>query len=76
MLGGYLYFADTIPGMLKFLGRLLFIPTGDRESGLALLNEAAEGGEWFSLDWQVALVAIDLVFEGRFEDGQVRHGLR
>lgn len=70
-LGAFLYFADTLPGIVKFLGKLLFIPGGNRERGLQMLEYAATHDGAFSSDYQVALAAIYLIFEGRFEEGAV-----
>lgn len=70
-LGAFLYFADTLPGVVKFLSKLLFIPGGDRERGLRMLTFAATHNGAFTTDYQIALAAIYLVFEGRFEEGTV-----
>ncbi len=43
-LGSYDYFADVLPGYVKFFRALLFIPGGDRERGLAALLETAREG--------------------------------
>lgn len=73
-LGAFLYFADTLPGIIKFISKLLLIPSGDRERGLELLEYAAseENGGIFAVDYQIGMAAILLVFEGRFEEGAVR----
>lgn len=68
-LGAFLYFADTLPGFVKFLGKLLFIPSGDRELGLEMLEYAATHNAVFEVDYQIALAAIDLLFEGLFGRG-------
>jgi tetratricopeptide (TPR) repeat protein len=70
-LGAFLYFADTLPGVIKFLSKLLFIPSGDRERGLNMLHYAAQTGSRFSPDPEITIAAIYLLFEGRFEDGSV-----
>jgi hypothetical protein len=69
LLGAYLYFADAIPGFVKFLAKLLLIPSGDREKGLAMMEFAATHEGLFSTDWRFVLAAIELVFEGNFEKG-------
>jgi len=42
--GSYDYYADVIPGMIKFFRTLLFFPKGNKERGLATLQEVAEHG--------------------------------
>jgi tetratricopeptide (TPR) repeat protein len=68
-LGAFLYFADTLPGVIKFVSKLLRFPTGERDRGLELLQFAASHKGVFQGDYQVALAAIDLLFEGRLEHG-------
>jgi tetratricopeptide (TPR) repeat protein len=68
-LGAFLYFADTLPGVIKFVSRLLLFPTGDRERGLEMLNFAAATPCVFQVDYQIAVAAIDLLFEGVLERG-------
>jgi tetratricopeptide (TPR) repeat protein len=68
-LGAYYYFADAIPGFIKFVAKLLLIPSGDREKGLDMLRYAATHEGVFSADWSFVVAAIDLVFEGHFERG-------
>lgn len=43
--GAYDYMSDTFPSIVKFLKTLLFLPGGDRERGLKVLEEAALKGE-------------------------------
>jgi tetratricopeptide (TPR) repeat protein len=69
MLGAYLYFADAIPGFVKFMAKLLFIPGGDRDRGFEMLEYGASHRGVFMEDYQVILAAVDLVFEGKFADG-------
>jgi len=68
-LGAFLYFADTLPGVIKLVSKLLFIPGGDREEGLRLLYHASTQPGVFQIDYQIAVAAIDLLFEGRLEQG-------
>jgi tetratricopeptide (TPR) repeat protein len=68
-LGAFLYFADTLPGVLKFFSKFFGIPGGDRERGLEMLRYAATHDGVFSVDYQIALAAIDLLFEGQLERG-------
>jgi tetratricopeptide (TPR) repeat protein len=44
--GSYDYLGGTLPSIFKFLKAILFLPGGDRERGLALLDEAAQQGEF------------------------------
>jgi hypothetical protein len=68
-LGAYLYFADAIPGFVKIVAKLFFLPGGDREKGLDMMRYAAAHEGVFSTDWRFVLAAVDLVFEGNFEKG-------
>ena len=43
-LGSYDYFADVLPGIIKFFRTLLFFPSGDKERGLDALRAVADGG--------------------------------
>ncbi len=70
-LGAFLYFADTLPGVIKFFSKLLFFPSGDRDRGLEMLNFAASNPSMFRVDYQVAVAAIDFLFEGYLEQGAV-----
>jgi tetratricopeptide (TPR) repeat protein len=69
VLGAFLYFADAIPRYVRFVAKLLFIPTGDREKGLTMMRYAATHDGLFSTDWRFVLAAIDMVFDGNFERG-------
>lgn len=68
-LGAFLYFADTLPGVIKFLGKLLRFPSGNRERGLEMLEFASTHKAAFQFDYRVALAAIDILFEGCFPQG-------
>ncbi len=68
-MGVFLYFADTISSLFKYLSRLLLMPGGDRELGLEYLQTAAKEKGVFQTDYQMAAVTIDLLFEGHYEDG-------
>ena len=67
-LGVVLYFADALPGLVKFISKLLFFPSGDREKGLEMIQYAAASDGTFTMDYKIALAAIYVVFEGRLED--------
>lgn len=69
MLGTFLYFADTLPAVLKFIKALLFIPGGDRDKGLAYLDYASSHPGLLTTDHAIVLAAIDVIFEGKFEEG-------
>jgi tetratricopeptide (TPR) repeat protein len=68
-LGAFYYFADTLPGLFKFLSRLVFMPTGDREKGLQYIQSAAGAESIFKTDLQITLYTVYFMFEGRYEDG-------
>jgi len=68
-LGAFLYFADTLPGVVKFLGKLLLLPSGDRDRGLRLLEYASTHDGIFTTDYLIARAAINLLFEGRVREG-------
>jgi tetratricopeptide (TPR) repeat protein len=68
-MGVFLYFADTIPRAFKYLSKLLFLPTGDREKGLRYIKAAAAMESVLQTDFQVVQSTVDLLFEGRYEDG-------
>ncbi len=61
--GTYDYFADTVPKLLQFLGRLLGIPGGNRTRGLALLTRAALRPSPLQPEAVRTLVYIDIFFE-------------
>lgn len=69
LLGTFLYFADTLPAVIKLIKTLFLIPGGDKERGLELLLCASNREGILSIDHEVLLSAIFLIFEGRFEDG-------
>ncbi|MFQ5510902.1 MAG: tetratricopeptide repeat protein [Candidatus Krumholzibacteriia bacterium] len=68
-LGAFLYFADAIPGVVKFFSKLLFFPSGDREKGLRMIEYAATNNGPFHSDYEIARAAIDLLFDGHLEKG-------
>ena len=65
ILGSYLYFADRLPGFVKLLGWLIRIPAGDRERGLALIQEACAAQGYTEIDSKLGLAVIYYLFEGR-----------
>ncbi len=68
ILGAFLYFADTIGTVTKFVSKLLFMPSGDRVEGLRLMTRA-EAHPDASPDNIMLLNSILIMFEGRYEDG-------
>jgi tetratricopeptide (TPR) repeat protein len=77
-LGAYLYFSDLAPRALKWLSFLWFVPKGDAQRGLALLEEAAAGDGLGQLGSRYALAKILMRFEPARRDEAVRliQGLR
>lgn len=67
VLGSFYYFADRLPGVLKFAAWLLRIPTGDRDLGLEFLRTAHEERIVGHRDAQAILGLIHFAFETRFE---------
>ena len=57
--GSYDYFADVLPGVIKFFRTLMFFPKGDRERGLATLEEVSRRGK---LDRYNALWVLQSVY--------------
>jgi len=71
-LGAFLYFSDTLPGVIKFFSKLLRFPSGSRERGIEMLRFAASHDAVFHIDYKLALIVVDLLFEGRFDRGTSR----
>jgi tetratricopeptide (TPR) repeat protein len=69
IVGTYLYFADTLPAVLKFAQFLLRIPRGDGERGLELLASAGSRDCYLRDDARGMLGGALFGFEGRLEDG-------
>jgi tetratricopeptide (TPR) repeat protein len=69
IMGTFLYFADTLPTVIKFIKSLFLIPGGDREKGLEYLEYASTHGGLLTTDHKIILSAIYTIFEGRFEEG-------
>jgi tetratricopeptide (TPR) repeat protein len=68
-MGVFLYFADTIPSLFKYLSKLLLMPTGDREKGLRYMEYAADHPNLMQVEFEAVRANVYLLFEGRFEDG-------
>ncbi len=69
IMGTFLYFADTLPAVVKVIKKLFLIPGGDRERGLEYLNYAAGQKSLLRTDHRIILAAINTIFEGKFEEG-------
>jgi tetratricopeptide (TPR) repeat protein len=69
IMGTFLYFADTLPSVIKIIKTLFLIPGGDREKGLEYLQYACSHEGLLQTDHQIVLGAIYAIFEGRFEEG-------
>lgn len=67
-IGSYDYFADVLPGVIKFFRTLLFFPKGNRERGLATLRDVAERG---TLDRYNALWILYTLYRGLEADPQL-----
>jgi tetratricopeptide (TPR) repeat protein len=70
IVGGYLYFADILPKVVKFLKFFARVPSGDRERGLKLLEAGTEGNGYTAVDTEVVLAVIEYFFEGRLEEAE------
>lgn len=57
-LGTYNYMADKAPAFVKGLRAFLFLPGGDRDTGLAQLARAAQGSRYFRLEARILLSTI------------------
>lgn len=57
-LGLYAYYTSVMPGFLKLVNWLWFVPKGDRDQGLAFLGAVAEGDGHHAVDAQFILMNI------------------
>jgi tetratricopeptide (TPR) repeat protein len=69
LMGAFLYFADTLPSAYKFVSKLLFLPSGDRDRGLQMMEAARDHGNPVAIDNLLILYSVYLGFEGRYEEG-------
>jgi hypothetical protein len=69
LIGSYNYFADALPGYIKFLRTLAFLPGGDRNKGLRQLLLAYEKGHVASVEAGKTLALIYLYYEAHYEYG-------
>lgn len=86
-LGAYRYFMSQLPSLLKWFDWLWFIPKGDRDGGLRMLDECTRRCRLSRLGAEVMLMQIWAVFEhdgdralaaaermrARFPDNAVHH---
>ncbi len=69
IVGGYLYFADILPSIVKFIKFLIRVPGGNKDRGLALLARGASTpGTYTTTDAKVVLAVIFYLFEGRIDE--------
>jgi tetratricopeptide (TPR) repeat protein len=68
VLGAFLFYADTLPGFFKFIRWLVRVPGGDRDRGIALLKEGAEGRGYTYPDALLLLGVTYYLFDGNLED--------
>jgi len=69
IMGAFLYFADTLPSAYKFVSKLLFLPGGDRNRGLQMMELSVGWDSIVENDNRLILYSVDIGFEGRFEEG-------
>lgn len=69
LLGAFLYFTDAVPDIIQLLSKLVRMPAGDRERGLAMIDRAvAQPGAKYT-DYLQLQSNVNIFFEGRFETG-------
>jgi tetratricopeptide (TPR) repeat protein len=69
LMGAFLYFADTLPSAYKFVSKLLFLPSGDRDRGLQMMELARGYNSFMETDNALILYSVYMGFEGRYEEG-------
>ncbi len=69
LMGAFLYFADTLPSAYKFVSKLFFLPSGDRDRGLQMMEIARGANSFMETDNSLILYSVYLGFEGQFEEG-------
>src|SRR5688572_17055204 len=68
-MGAYNYFAANLPALVKGIRFLLMIPGGNRDRGLAQLEEAAASSRLFGTE---ALMLLSFIYTAREEDDAAR----
>ena len=69
IMGAFLYFADTLPAAYRFVSKLLFLPGGDRDRGLRMMELAVGWDSLVEMDNRLVLYSVYIGFEGRYEEG-------
>lgn len=69
LMGAFLYFADTLPSAYKFVSKLFFLPSGDRDRGLQMMELGRGFNSVMEIDNALILYSVYLGFEGRYEEG-------
>jgi tetratricopeptide (TPR) repeat protein len=69
LMGAFLYFADTLPTAYKFVSKLFFLPSGDRDHGLRMMELVRGSNSFMEIDNSLILCSVYLGFEGQFEEG-------
>ena len=69
IMGAFLYFADTLPAAYRFMSKLLFLPGGDRDRGLQMMELAVGWDSLVEMDNRLILYSVYIGFEGRYEEG-------
>lgn len=69
LLGAFLYFSDAVPAVFQMLSKLVFLPTGDRARGLAMINTAEASPGAKHEDFRTLSMTVNVLFEGRWEEG-------
>lgn len=67
-IGMYRYYADLVPTVLKFFRWLLFLPGGDRERGLAEMQQARERGTLLRGETDFQLHLVYIWYENRIDE--------
>ena len=67
-IGLYRYYADLVPTVLRFFRWLLFLPGGDRERGLAEMQQAREHGTLLRGETDFQLHLIYIWYENRIDE--------
>jgi tetratricopeptide (TPR) repeat protein len=67
-IGMYRYYADLVPTILKFFRWLLFLPGGDRERGLAEMQQAREQGTLLRGETDFQLHLVYIWYENRIDE--------
>lgn len=73
-LGIYQFFADTLPGIAKFVSKLLSIPGGNETKGLANMRFACAKAGPLQTDHEVVQASTYVFFAGQLEDALVQYG--